>query len=65
MHFLINKVKSDIQNELVATFYNESLFEELLAESDEVAKKRSAAKKMLGCLQQAAAVLHEIRDFRL
>jgi replication fork clamp-binding protein CrfC len=65
VHFLINKVKSDIQNELVATFYNESLFEELLAESDEVAKKRSAAKKMLGCLQQAAAVLHEIRDFRL
>ena len=65
MHFLVNKVKAEIQNELVAAFYKEHLFSQLLAESDEVAKKRAAAKKMLGCLQQAADTLHEIRDFKL
>jgi replication fork clamp-binding protein CrfC len=65
VHFLVNKVKAEIQNELVAAFYKEHLFSQLLAESDEVAKKRAAAKKMLGCLQQAADTLHEIRDFKL
>lgn len=65
VHFLVNKVKTDLPAHLVTAFYREALFEELLAESDEVAKKRQAAKKMLACLTQAAETLAEVRDFKL
>lgn len=64
MHFLVDKTKSNLQSELVASLYKDELFQELLKESDEVATKRKAAQEMLKVLQKAQDIINEVRDFR-
>eukprot|EP01116_Phalansterium_solitarium_P023937 TRINITY_DN8617_c0_g1_i1.p1 TRINITY_DN8617_c0_g1~~TRINITY_DN8617_c0_g1_i1.p1 ORF type:complete len:764 (-),score=155.95 TRINITY_DN8617_c0_g1_i1:185-2476(-) len=65
MHFLVNRSKETIQNELVASLYKEELFEELLEESSQIAKRRNACKTMLDVLRRANEILTEVRDFQV
>jgi dynamin 1-like protein len=63
MHFLVNKSKNEIQNELVSALYKEELFEELLEENPAIASRRKAVKQMVDMLTRAHEILNEIRDF--
>jgi len=65
MHFLVNKSKETIQNELVAALYKEDLFDELLQESPIIAQKRQACKSMIETLRKAHDILNEVRDFQV
>jgi dynamin 1-like protein len=65
MHFLVNKSKQELQNELVTNLYKEELFEELLVESPEIAAKRRACLQMVQVLSRANAILNDIRETAL
>ena len=63
MHFLVNRSKEMIQNELVAALYKEDLFDELLEESTLIAQRRDETKKLMDILKKAHEILNEVRDF--
>lgn len=63
IHFLVNKSKEAMQNELVSTLYKEELFDELLSESPAIAAKRQACKANLELLKKAQEIINEVRDF--
>jgi hypothetical protein len=65
MHFLVNKSKKELQNELVRNLYKEELFNELLKENDDVAAKRKATQKMLDVLTKASQIINEVRDMKI
>jgi dynamin 1-like protein len=65
MHFLVNKSKETIQNELVACLYKEELFPELLTESSVVAQRRDTCKGMIDMLKRAHEILNEVRDHQI
>eukprot|EP01006_Ploeotia_vitrea_P043141 TRINITY_DN66695_c0_g1_i1.p1 TRINITY_DN66695_c0_g1~~TRINITY_DN66695_c0_g1_i1.p1 ORF type:complete len:528 (+),score=100.45 TRINITY_DN66695_c0_g1_i1:939-2522(+) len=65
VYFLVDKLKDNLQNELVAEFYKENLLEELLTESEEAARKRRATLEMMKALTQANDRLNEVSGFRL
>ena len=65
MHFLVNKSKKELQNELVKNLYKEELFNELLKENDDISAKRKATQKMLDVLQKASSIINEVRDLKI
>jgi len=65
MHFLVNKSKDCIQNELVSCLYKEELFDELLQESSVVAQRRESCKSMIDILRRAHEILNEVRDYQI
>lgn len=65
IHFLVNKSKEDIQNELVASLYKENLFDHLLQESQVVAQRRDVCKIMMDSLRKAHDILNEVRDYQV
>jgi len=65
MHFLVNKSKEMMQNELVSSLYREDLFEELLQESSLVQQRREQCKSMMDILRKAHEILNEVREFQV
>jgi len=65
MHFLVNKSKETIQNELVACLYREELFDDLLSESSQIAQKRESCQTMISILRKAHEILNEVRDYQI
>ena len=65
MHFLVNRSKENIQNDLVASLYKEDLFDELLEESSVIAQKRDGTKHLMNVLRKAHEILNEVRDFQV
>eukprot|EP01064_Diplonema_japonicum_P017957 TRINITY_DN2646_c2_g2_i5.p1 TRINITY_DN2646_c2_g2~~TRINITY_DN2646_c2_g2_i5.p1 ORF type:complete len:654 (+),score=179.16 TRINITY_DN2646_c2_g2_i5:58-2019(+) len=65
IHFLVNKLKDTINTKLVETFYKQDLLETLLDESEEVARRRRAAKEMAACLKEAMETLNKVREFKI
>lgn len=65
MHFLVNKSKESLQNQLVARLYKEELFEELLEESPLIAQKRKECERTIEALSKAHTILSEVRDFNV
>lgn len=65
MHFLVNRSKDSMQNELVGALYREDMFESLLEESPLVAERRKQCMKMLQTLRRANEILNEVRDFAI
>ncbi|CAM9989269.1 unnamed protein product [Discosporangium mesarthrocarpum] len=63
MHFLVNEVVRGLQNELVSTLYKEGHISELMRETEDIAEKRRVSKEMLGLLEKALTILHEVREF--
>ena len=62
MHFLVNYVKDNIQNQLVVHLYKASEYEELLKEADYVTERREEVGQMLECLRKASQVINQLRD---
>jgi len=65
MHFLVNKSKEMMQNELVSSLYRDDLFEELLQESSLVQQRREQCKSMMDILRKAHEILNEVREFQV
>merc|ERR1719230_1538100 len=64
MHFLVNSIRQDIQNELVAELYRENEFDEMLQEADDAVKRRHECQKLVVALERASKVLDELRSMR-
>ena len=64
MHFLVNSIRGNIQNELVAELYRENEFEEMLREADDTVRRRLECKKVVSALEGALRVLEELRTMR-
>jgi dynamin 1-like protein len=62
IHFLVNRSKQTIQNELVRALYKEDMFDELLQENSEVAARRKACVDMIKVLEKAQSIINEVRE---
>ncbi|KAH1049985.1 hypothetical protein GYH30_020461 [Glycine max] len=60
MHFLVNNTKRELHNVFIEKLYREDLFEEMLQEPEEVAKKRKNCRELLRAYQQAFKDLNEL-----
>ncbi|KAL3010859.1 hypothetical protein AAZX31_07G168300 [Glycine max] len=60
MHFLVNNTKRELHNVFIEKLYREDLFEEMLQEPEEVAKKRKHCRELLRAYQQAFKDLNEL-----
>ncbi|XP_027347747.1 dynamin-related protein 3A-like isoform X2 [Abrus precatorius] len=60
MHFLVNNTKRDLHNVFIEKLYREDLFEEMLQEPDEVARKRKRCRELLRAYEQALRDLDEL-----
>ena len=62
MHFLVNYVKDNIQNELVVHLYQPSEYEGLLKEAEYVTERREEVSQMLEALRKASQIINQLRD---
>lgn len=62
IHFLVNRSKQTVQNELVRALYKEDMFDELLQENSEVAARRKACVEMIKVLEKAQSIINEVRE---
>lgn len=65
MHFLVTKSKLLVHNRLVQRLYVQEQFDDLLAESAEIASRRKATREMVNMLKRAQEILNEVRDYAL
>jgi len=65
MHFLVTKSKLLVHNRLVQRLYIQEQFDDLLAESAEIASRRKATREMVNMLKRAQEILNEVRDYAL
>lgn len=63
MCFMVGHSKENIQNELVSSLYREDKLSELLAETGDIAARRSNCDEMRTLLQRALEIVNEVRDF--
>ncbi|CAH0476525.1 unnamed protein product [Peronospora belbahrii] len=63
MCFMVGHSKENIQNELVSSLYREDKLNELLAETGDIATRRSNCDEMRTLLQRALEIVNEVRDF--
>ena len=61
MHFMVNSVRSNIQEELVIELYKEDEFAEMLREADDAVRRRDEAVALVGQLEKAQRVVDELR----
>jgi dynamin 1-like protein len=62
IHFLVNRSKQSIQNELVRALYKEEMFDDLLEENSEIAARRKACVDMVKVLEKASSIINEVRE---
>jgi dynamin 1-like protein len=63
MCFMVSNSKENVQNELVSALYREDKLNELLAETGDIAARRSNCYEMRTLLQRALEIVNEVRDF--
>jgi len=63
MYFLVNRARNRLQNHLVGQLYKDQLFEQLLAENENLAKAREKCRQTIELLGKAMQVLMEVREF--
>ena len=61
MHFLVNSVRANIQEELVIELYKENEFAEMLMEADDAVRKREECLGLVRTLEKAHRVVDELR----
>ena len=61
MHFLVNSVRANIQEELVIELYREDEFADMLREADDAVRRRADCVKLVGTLERAQRVVDELR----
>lgn len=62
IHFMVNYVKQNLLNRLIADLYKEDKIDELLQEDKEVAVQRISCKAKLDVLTRASEILNQISD---
>jgi len=62
MHFLVNSVRTGLQQHLIRTLYRDDLFGELLREAPELAQHRRYLRERLNALNQAVDALSGVSD---
>ena len=60
---MIQKLRAELDGELVRQLYKEELFKDLLAEAPEIAKLRLGTMAMMRCLMAAKQALATVEDF--
>lgn len=60
MHCMVNHVKSNLQSALIKEIYHKELFDMLLSESDDIAKRRKETSDMIAALKRANEILNSI-----
>lgn len=60
MYYMVNYIKSELQPALIQEIYQESLFDELLSESPDIAAKRVETSNMLNALREAGKIINTI-----
>ncbi|CAI5758432.1 unnamed protein product [Candida verbasci] len=60
MCLLVNHVKQNIQNRLVVKLYNESLFDELLKEDENIQAEREKCLELLKTYKEAARIISDV-----
>lgn len=60
MHCMVNHVKSNLHSALIKEIYNRELFDELLSESDDIARRRRETADMLNALKKAGDIINAI-----
>ena len=61
MHFLVNSVRQNVQNELVAQLYKEDEFNEMLREAPDAVRRRQECATLVSALERASRVVEELR----
>lgn len=60
MHCMVNHIKSNLQSALIKEIYHKDKFDDLLRESDDIARRRSETADMLASLKKAAEIINAI-----
>lgn len=60
MHCMVNHIKSNLQSSLIKEIYHKEKFDELLGESDDIARRRKDTADMLSALKKAAEIINSI-----
>jgi dynamin 1-like protein len=63
MYFLVNHVRSELQNELVSELYREAEVGQLMQEAEDIADRRKSCEEMKDLLSKAFEIVNEVRDF--
>ena len=61
MHFLVNSVRANIQEELVIELYREDEFADMLREADDAVRRRADCVKLVSTLERAQREVDELR----
>eukprot|EP00047_Mylnosiga_fluctuans_P003192 m.227876 g.227876 ORF g.227876 m.227876 type:complete len:716 (-) comp11660_c0_seq1:70-2217(-) len=62
MHFMVNYINEQLQNELVRSLYRPDHLGELLQEDPSLAAQRKSTQEMLSALQRASVIITEVSD---
>lgn len=60
MHCMVNHVKYNLQSALIKAIYHQEMFDELLSESDDIARRRKETADMLSALKKAGDIINAI-----
>uniref|UniRef100_A0A6G1S368 Dynamin-1-like protein n=2 Tax=Aceria tosichella TaxID=561515 RepID=A0A6G1S368_9ACAR len=60
MHCMVNHIKSNLQSALIKEVYHYDMFDMLLSESDDIAKRRNETAEMLNALKKASEIINAI-----
>lgn len=60
MHCMVNHIKSNLQSSLIKEIYHREKFDELLGESDDIARRRKDTADMLSALKRAGEIINSI-----
>lgn len=60
MHFMVNSVRRGLQQHLIRSMYREELLEDLMAEQEDIAVRRTKCQKNIRLLQSAIKVLESV-----
>lgn len=62
MHFMVNHINDQLQNELVRSLYKPDHLDELMLEDPSIAAQRKSTAEMLQALQRASVIVTEVTD---
>lgn len=65
MHFLVAKVKRDLQTELVRELYKDDILDELLCESGDVAARRAKYSQSIDLFKKVLSLLSDVETNRI
>eukprot|EP01129_Flabellula_baltica_P012964 TRINITY_DN5946_c0_g1_i1.p1 TRINITY_DN5946_c0_g1~~TRINITY_DN5946_c0_g1_i1.p1 ORF type:complete len:715 (+),score=175.37 TRINITY_DN5946_c0_g1_i1:355-2499(+) len=65
MHFLVNRSKAEMQNELVTNLYKDEIIDELLEENSQIAQERKRIRERVKILTETQKILSELFEVRV